>query len=256
MIALMAGPEFADGAGTRHGAVVSLRMADGDRRLVALEQLTVDQVAAAAPFRRFRAWRGQRHMPGLYWSATMAGHVAYESRLELAVLQVADFDPAVVGIYSQPFQLCATDSGGQDRSWVPDFLLALDDGSLVLVEVKPAIRAATPAIAGRLAFFGAVVSGCGLRFEVRSEPDPVLLANVVFLAGYRRRGDFDSSILEAVSEAVIRGVMLMANLESSLATCWPSSVVRPHLLHLLWSGVLRTDLSRVLSCDSMIWRRP
>jgi len=41
----------------------------------------------------------------MYWSATTGTHVVYESRLELARLLLADFDPAVVNILAQPFQL-------------------------------------------------------------------------------------------------------------------------------------------------------
>jgi hypothetical protein len=41
-------------------------------------------LADAAPWRVFRSHRGQAHYSGWYWSATMGGHVVYESRLELA----------------------------------------------------------------------------------------------------------------------------------------------------------------------------
>jgi hypothetical protein len=53
-----------------HEAAASLRWADGDCSVVPLERVTVAQVAAAVPFRRFGLWRGQKHMPGLYGSAT------------------------------------------------------------------------------------------------------------------------------------------------------------------------------------------
>ncbi|HET9966639.1 MAG TPA: hypothetical protein VFQ68_00300, partial [Streptosporangiaceae bacterium] len=39
--------------------------------------------------------QGQAHYSGWYWSATTGGHVVYESRLELARLLMADFDPQV-----------------------------------------------------------------------------------------------------------------------------------------------------------------
>jgi hypothetical protein len=37
------------------------------------------------PVREFRWARGQRHMPGLWWSATTGSHVGYESWLERPV---------------------------------------------------------------------------------------------------------------------------------------------------------------------------
>jgi hypothetical protein len=41
-------------------------------------------------------------LPGWYWSATTSGHIVFESRLELARLLLADFDPNVVAIATQP----------------------------------------------------------------------------------------------------------------------------------------------------------
>ena len=40
-----------------------------------------------------------------YWSSTQRDVVIYESRLELARLLFADFEPSVVGIVAQPFLL-------------------------------------------------------------------------------------------------------------------------------------------------------
>lgn len=55
--------------------------------------------------REFRWYRGRRIYSGWYWSATTGGLVAYESRLELARIILADFDPEVVRIAARPFQL-------------------------------------------------------------------------------------------------------------------------------------------------------
>ena len=44
-------------------------------------------------------------------ASTQRDHVIYESRLELAVLLSADFDPSVVGIVAQPFLLRANVGG-------------------------------------------------------------------------------------------------------------------------------------------------
>lgn len=89
-----------------------------------LAGLTAGVVLSSVPWRTVRAHRGQRHLPGWYWSATTGGHVVYESRLELARLLLGDFDPEVVGIAAQPFLV--TDA---DRRHVPDFLLQRADGS-------------------------------------------------------------------------------------------------------------------------------
>lgn len=72
-----------------------------------------------APWRQFRWHRGQAHYSGLYWSATTGGHVAYESRLELARMLLADFAPQVRWIVAQPFLVEAV-VAGQSRRHVPD----------------------------------------------------------------------------------------------------------------------------------------
>jgi hypothetical protein len=80
---------------------------------------------------------GPAHYPGYYWSATTSGHVIYESRLELARLLLADFDPGVKAIAAQPFLLRAQVSG-RVRRHVPDFLLVRADRTIQVVNVKPA----------------------------------------------------------------------------------------------------------------------
>ena len=146
-----------------------------------LAELTAAVVLSAVPWRSVRSHRGQRHLPGWYWSATTGGHVVYESRLELARLLLADFDPDVVGIAAQPFLV-----RDADRRHVPDFLLRRADGSVLIVNVKPAERLGGRAVADALAWAGRVFAERGWEHEVWSGADAQLLANVRFLAGYRR----------------------------------------------------------------------
>lgn len=58
-----------------------------------------------------RSLHGQAHYSGSYASATMGGFVVYESRLELARLLLADFEPQVRRIYVQLFLLVARAGG-------------------------------------------------------------------------------------------------------------------------------------------------
>jgi hypothetical protein len=69
---------------------------------MALEQVRAEHFTGSVPWRRFRSRQGQSHLSGRRWSATTGGHVLYESRLELARLLLADFDPDVVAIWAQP----------------------------------------------------------------------------------------------------------------------------------------------------------
>lgn len=90
---------------------VWVRYGDGATRTVPLDQVRADAFAESVPWRRFRSRRGQRHLSGRYWSSTTGGHVVYESRLELARLLLADFDPQVAGIWAQPCRVEATVGG-------------------------------------------------------------------------------------------------------------------------------------------------
>ena len=74
------------------------------------------------PVRRFASRKGQKHLSGLWWSATMSRHVGFESWLERDHLMLLDFDSTVVGIASQPFRLRWRDEADKQVTHVPDYL--------------------------------------------------------------------------------------------------------------------------------------
>jgi hypothetical protein len=144
--------------------VVSLRMADGSRSSRPLWEVQARQVVRGVPWRAARSVRGQAHSPGFFWSATMSGHVIYESRLELARLLLADFDRDVTAIAAQPF-LVQAQVDGRARRHVPDFLLVHADGLVRVVNVKPTARLADPAVAEALAWPGELFRQHGWEHE-------------------------------------------------------------------------------------------
>jgi hypothetical protein len=209
-------------------------------------------MAGLVPWRSFRSHRGQRHYSGAYWSATTGGHVIYESRLELARLLFADMDLNVAWIVAQPFRM-VVEIEGTVRSHVPDYLLATTDGSFVVVDVKPLRRLDDPAVRFTFEWANAVAAECSWGFEVFSEPDPVVLGNVRFLAGYRRSWLFPAELVDVVDDAVCGG-MSVGEVERALAHSHDPRVTRPVLMHLLWSGRLRTDLATSLSAMHVLER--
>ena len=98
----------------------------------------------AAPWRTLRWYSGQRHYFGTYWSTTERDHVIYASRLELANLLLADFDPTVHPIVAQPFLLSA-EVDGQVRRHILDYLWDTDEGPVV-VDVVRAERTIQPSV--------------------------------------------------------------------------------------------------------------
>jgi hypothetical protein len=210
-----------------------------------------DELAAADPWQIFRWCSGQKHYSGAYWSSTVGGPVIYESRLGLARLLFADFDPHVRHIVAQPFLLRA----GVDqkaRKHIPDYLLITDTGTVV-VDVKPARRFADPKVAFTFGWTREVIEARGWRYEVATERPGIELVNVRFLSGYRRDWLFDPHLLAQLRAQNLDGAPL-----DDAFNCLPTEPrerVRSAVLHLLWRQDLTIDLSKPLSARTEL-RRP
>jgi len=231
-------------------ARVSFRDAAGRESAADLAVVSAEVLAAGRPWRVFRWRQGQAHYSGWYWSATMGGHVVYESRLELARLLLADFDPRVTVISAQPFLVTAP-SGGRMRRHVPDFLVIDRDGGVCVVNVKPAGQLAVPEVAGALAWAGEVFTARGWRHEIWSGAPPVVLANVRFLAGYRYAGRVDAGVVAVIARDAPDNATI-----GELERDWPgrAGATRAAVLHLVWRGMFRADLSVPLSAATRLER--
>jgi hypothetical protein len=213
-------------------AVVSYRPAAGVERSASAGAVSAVALLQAAPWRTFRWYFGQRHYPGVYWSATQRDHVIYESRLELANLLLADFDPAVRQIVAQPFLLSA-EVDGRLFTHIPDYLLGTD-GEPVVVDVVRGERMVEPEIIFLCAWTRQIVESLGWSYVVENEPPRIRLANVRFVAGYRREWLINTPILnEMRSRSGQFAGMSIADAEQSVRP-YPQQVVRPALMHLLW----------------------
>ena len=219
---------------------------DGRERRDALAATATVRFESAPPVRSFPSYRGQRSNSGLWWCATTGGHVGYESWLERDHLALLDFDRAVVAIASQPFWLFWQDEG-RPRSHAPDFFARGSDGRGVVVDVRPEGRI-RPRDAAAFDATRRACSQMGWEFRLVHEPDPVRMANVRWLAGYRhprcRREQLVPAVLEAFAEP--RGLMDGAGIAGDpLATL-------PAAFHLLWCHRLETDLTVPLSDRSVV----
>jgi hypothetical protein len=103
---------------------------DGAEHRVWLDEAWLVPLEWALPMRRFGARKGQRHLSGLWWSATTGEHVGFESWLERDHLVALDFDRSVAGIASQPFWLYWTDAANRAARPRPCRLGAQDDEPL------------------------------------------------------------------------------------------------------------------------------
>ncbi len=175
--------------------------------------------------------------------------MVYESRLELAHLLLADVDREIIGIAAQPFLV-----SDKARRHVPDFLLARRDGSALVVNVKPARRLDDPRVAAALQWAGKLFETRGWEHEIWSGADPYVLANVRFLAGYRRTALLDSNAV-ATAAALDLADRTIGQAEAMLVAADISEPL-PVLLRLVWSGALRIDLARALTRNTKLEVQP
>ena len=174
----------------------------------------------------------------------MSGHVIYESRLELTRLLYADFDRGTEAVLAQPFLLPARVDGGKRRH-VPDFLILRRGRVPLVVDVKPWHLLTRPKVSFSLGWAREAVESRGWEFEVWSEPPEAELANVRFLAGYRRAWLFDPELVAEIRGADLDGAMLGEAFRAFPHR--PAELVRAGVLHLLWTQHLVTDMGTPLS---------
>jgi hypothetical protein len=96
--------------------------------------------AVRPPTGRFKARKGQRNLPGRWWSATDARHVGSESWLERDQVMWLDWDQAVTGIASQSFRLRWTAEQGETGSHVPEYFAERAGGPALVVDCRPEDR--------------------------------------------------------------------------------------------------------------------
>ena len=211
---------------------------EGAVRCVALGEAQVLPVEHFRPVRRFAARKGQRHLSGLWWSASTAGHVGFESWLERDHLMLLDFDPLVAGISSQPFWLRWPGHGGRPVSHAPDFFARRLDGSAVVIDCRPEERRGPADVAK----FDATAQACALagwEYRLMGAADEVVAANVRWLAGYRHPRYYLPGQVGVLRRVFAAPAPLMIGAEAA----GDPIAVLPVLFHLLWCHELAADLA-------------
>ena len=209
---------------------------DGAEHRVPLEEAWQVPLEAGRPVRRFPARKGQRHLSGLWWSATMGTHVGYESWLERDHLVALDFDATVGAIASQPFWLSWSDDAGQRVTHAPDFFARRVDGSAAVIDCRPEERRPPRDVAK----FDATQGACdlvGWEYRLVGATDPIVTTNLRWLAGYRHPRHRQP----AVAEALLATVTGTTPLTVAAEQVGDPVAVLPVLFHLLWCQELVVD---------------
>ncbi|MFD7732159.1 TnsA-like heteromeric transposase endonuclease subunit [Kitasatospora phosalacinea] len=201
------------------------------------------------PVSAFPVIPGKRWGPGWWWSATTGGHVAHGSAAMVVQLMLLDRDPQVVGISGRPLRVLWREGDGRVRSWVPQVFARYADGTAMLADC-PGVPGAGGVAAQRAAVaVGQACARVGWVYRRLRAPDPVVVGNVRWLAGYRHprfRGaaEVEEAVMEAFScpRALVEGVRAVGN----------PLVVLPVVYHALWAHRLRASLERPLHGGTLL----
>ncbi len=223
---------------------------NGDEVDVPLGAVSPAFMADTRPIRTFRWFKGQRHYPGTYWSATEAAHVIYESRLELSKLLLADFDPSIERIFAQPLTIHGW-IDDRRRLHTPDYLL-VRGVELVFVAVKSLSQLEHPKVVEALAWVREVIEEQGWSFEVASEPRQPNFDNVRFLAGYRRAQSISQAAVDDLRAIDLDGVTFGDAVRTAGGD---EPITRAALLHLMWTHEVEAALSQPLSDTTLLTAR-
>ncbi|WDV34430.1 TnsA-like heteromeric transposase endonuclease subunit [Streptomyces sp. AD16] len=231
------------------GFEVGWRDANGEHRRPLGEAEEVE-FETGLPVRGFPSYRGQRNFPGLYWSATTGGHVGFESWLERGHAMLLDFTPEVTGLLSQPLWLFWQNDKGRVVSHAPDYFARFEDGRGLLVDCRPLDRVDERS-AAKFAVTRLACEAVGWGYQVVGMVDPVRMANVRWLAGYRHSRHATTA---GMAERLMAVFSVPSPLVGQASLLGDPIAVLPAVFHLLWAGRLRADLSKPLTDTTLVSR--
>lgn len=186
-------------------------------------------------------------MPGRWFSTTAGRFLDYESLLERDWMLLTDFDREAEAICEQPLRLHYI-RGGARAHHVPD-LMVWRHGKPELCDIKSEERLEDPDFGVQVEATQMACAEAGLGYRVLSEPEPQLLADVRWLAGFRSPPPDPDGERRQMLSVLSVGPSTVAEL---LALSSEPALARPVLMHMLWSGEAEVDLSAPLGEASLV----
>lgn len=192
------------------------------------------------PVSAFPVVPGKRWGPGWWWSATMGAHVVHGSAAMRLWLMLLDRDPQVVGLAGRPVRLVWRDEAdGRVRSWVPQLFARRTDGTGMLADCPASPHAGGERARRAQQVLEAACAQVGWSYWRLAPPDPVLAANVRWLAGYRHPRNAGSAQLR---QAVLDAFDVPRPLMDAAEAVGDPLAVLPVVYHALCCGELSADL--------------
>ncbi|MEV1025007.1 TnsA-like heteromeric transposase endonuclease subunit [Streptomyces sp. NPDC050264] len=194
--------------------------------------------------------RGRRLAPGWWWSATTGRLVGYGSAAMRDAVMMLDQDPQVVGLACRPVEF-AWEQRGRVVAHAPDLVVAVVGGGMHWVDC-PGRGGPSERLVGRARVVGACAREVGWEHRFAGVVDPVVVANVRWLSGYRH-----PRCAVGISPVRLRGAFVepVALVEGAGRLGDPVATL-PGVYHGLWHGLLRTDWGSPLGEGSVVGAVP
>jgi len=189
-----------------------------------------------------------------------------ESFQERKLTLLFDRDPTIHAYRSQPERFPFVDAQGNSHTYVPDFMVWRTGGEVEIHEVTISARRDQPRLREREAAARRMCQERGWRYIVHTEqslPQATEVANLLALHRYRPSAYAHPGVTRVAQERLQRRGPLAFQLLSSdimqqLDLTTPTVVSA--LCHLLWHGMLATDLCHQLifhdaapRADLIVW---
>jgi len=192
--------------------------------------------------------------------------VQCESFQERLLTLLFDRDSTVQEYRSQPERLAFTDSEGNARTYVPDFIVWKTTGEIEIHEVTRTSRLERVSLQEREKAAREICQQRGWRYVVHTEatlPQATEEANLLALYRYRPSIYANATVTSAIRQRLNRDerkavCLLIAELAQVLSL--PVPTVISALCHLLWHRIIETDLTShllfvnaALAPDVQVW---
>jgi hypothetical protein len=206
--------------------------------------LTVAEEGAqfgSVPVRPFPVRRGKRLAPGWWWSSTTGRMVHYGNAAMRDRVMLLDQDPGVVDMACRPLEFVWRE-GERVVRHAPHLMARLSDGRRLMVDCLRGGESPPAPLLKRQAVVIGCAQAAGWEYRAEAAADPIVVANVRWLSGYRHPRCAGRIGRGRLREAFERPRPLWegaAALGDVMATL-------PAVFHGLWAGVLSVPTQRLL----------
>jgi TnsA endonuclease N terminal len=182
--------------------------------------------------------------------------IAFESTIERDLLFFLEYDSTVTCYYEQPFTIEATLASGKLATYTPDFQVIRTNGK-ELVECKPEALLKAPHTQHQTELGEQWAKENGHTFTLMTDlalRSGHRLGNLKLLWRYSRlpvSPSLEADCIDHIKRHLPS--ITLVDLVNTRVLAAHSSNLLPVLYHLLWKGLLLTDLTQPLNDGSLLW---